>query len=382
MVPPTPASPARRVLILSFSPIASDARVLKQVALLAERYDVVTCGYGVAPIGVAEHIRVPDELAIWRYPRLAVVLRRYRSAYWGNAAIDFVRTALRGRRFDIVLADDVDAVPLALSLKPSCGVHADLHEYSPRQHDELPRFRWFVKPFIEWICRRYVTRAASTTTVSASIAREYERRFGFRPEVVTNAAPYVEAVPTPPHTPLRIVHSGAALRNRHLETLIDAITGARPGVTLDLFLTANDAAYLAELREIVAAADGRVRLHDPVPYAQLAETLRGFDIGIHVLPPVNVNNEWALPNKIFDYVQARLAVLVGPSPEMADYVRRYGIGVVTDGFGADDVRRAVDELDAAAVARMKAAASSSARELSSEDQVRVWDRAIAALAAR
>lgn len=370
------------MLILSFSPIAADARVLKQVALLTPRYEVVTCGYGVAPDGVAEHIRVPDELAIWRYPRLSVMLRRYRSAYWGNAAIHFARTALAGRRFDVVLADDVDAVPLALSLQPSCGVHADLHEYAPRQHDELRRFRWFVKPFIEWMCRRYVARAASTTTVSASIAREYERRFGFRPEVVTNAAPYVEAEPTPPHTPLRIVHSGAALRNRRLETLIEAVAGADSGATLDLFLTANDAAYLAELRDAVAATEGRVRLNDPVPYARLAETLRSFDVGIHVLPPVNVNNQWALPNKIFDYVQARLAVVVGPSPEMADYVRRYGLGVVTDGFGVDDVRRSIDGLDAAAVARMKAAAAAGARELSSEDQVRVWDRAIAALAAR
>lgn len=380
-MPPPPAPPLRRVLILSFSPIASDARVLKQVALLTRRYEVVTCGYGDAPAGVAEHVRIPDELPVWRYPRLRVVLRQYRSAYWRNAAVAYAREALRGRSFDIVLADDVDAVPLALSLRPSRGVHADLHEYSPRQHDEVPRFRWFVKPFIEWMCRRYVTKAASTTTVSASIAREYERRFGFRPEVVTNAAPYVDAEPTPPHTPLRIVHSGAALRNRHLGTLIEAVEGSRSGATLDLFLTRNDAAYLEELAQVAASSGGRIRLHEPVPYAQLAQTLRGFDVGIHVLPPVNVNNEWALPNKIFDYVQARLAVLVGPSPEMADYVRRYGIGVVADDFSAAAVTRAIDGLDAESVARMKDAASASARELSSEDQVAVWQRAIDALAA-
>ncbi len=369
------------MLILSFSPIASDARVLKQVALLRDEYEVTTCGYGEAPTGVADHVRIPDEFAIWRYPRLAVVLRQYRWAYRKNQAIASAAGQLAGRRFDVVLADDVDAVPLALSLAPVKGVHADLHEYSPRQHDESPRFRWFVRPFIEWMTRRYVARAASWTTVSSGIAREYERRFGFLPEIVTNAAPYADAEPTPVGEPLRLVHSGAALRNRHLGTLIDGVVGAASGATLDLYLTPNDEVYLAELRESAARAGGRIRLNAPVPYAELAETLRRFDVGVHVLPPVNFNNRWALPNKIFDYVQARLAVLVGPSPEMADYVRRYGIGAVASDFTAPALSEAIDALTAASVAAMKAASHASARELSSESQVAVWKRAIDALAA-
>lgn len=368
------------MLILSFSPIASDARVLKQVALLREGYRVTTCGYGPAPEGVEDHIRIPDDRQIWRYPRAAVMLRQYRRAYWGNAAIAFARDALRGRAFEVVLADDVDAVGLALALEPSGGVHADLHEYSPRQHEEVLRFRWFVAPFIEWMNRRFVARAASWSTVSEGIAREYARRFGFRPDVVTNAAPYVQASPTPVGTPIRLVHSGAALRNRHLGVLIDGVAGARSGATLDLFLTANDAAYLAELRAVVAGTGGRVRLHDPVPYAQLAATLRQYDVGVHILPPVNFNNRWALPNKIFDYVQARLGVIVGPSPEMAEYVRRYRIGAVTEDFSAEALSETIDALEPDAVAAMKAAADASARELSSESQVLVWKRAIDALA--
>ena len=47
-----------RVLILSFSPIASDARVLKQVRLFADRYDVTTCGFGPQPHPGVEHVQV------------------------------------------------------------------------------------------------------------------------------------------------------------------------------------------------------------------------------------------------------------------------------------------------------------------------------------
>ena len=368
----------RRLLILSFSPIASDARVLKQIELFRQEFDVVTCGYGPKPAGVTEHVAIPEDLAIWRYPKIPVIMRQYRRAYWGNQAIVAARDALQGRSFDVILADDVDTVGLALSLRPRGGVHADLHEYSPRQHDELLRFRVFVRPFMEWMCRAFVARAQSCSTVSEGISAEYQRRFGFRPDVVTNAAPFVDASPTPCHSPVRLVHSGAAMRNRHLNTLIDAVRKSR-NATLDLYLTPNDPEYLADLRRL-AAGEERVRIHDPVPYVQLAETLRAFDVGVHVLPPVNFNNLWALPNKIFDYVQARLGVVVGPSPEMARYIERYGLGAVTADFGADALANTIDEMTPGAVDEWKRSAHTHARELSSEAQVLIWKRAIDALA--
>jgi hypothetical protein len=370
----------RSLLIVSFSPIVSDARLLKQIAVFRDEYDIVTCGYGPAPEGVAEHISIPDELAVWRYPRLLVILRQYRRAYRGNAAIAAATRALAGRTFDVAIANDVDAVGVVLATGVRDGVHADLHEYSPRQHEELLRFRLFVKPFIEWMCRRHVARADSWTTVSAGLARAYEKRFGFRPDVVTNAAPYVDAEPTPCHRPLRLVHSGAALRNRHLGVLVDGVLAAREA-TLDLYLTPNDPGYLEELRAVAARSE-RITLHDPVPYRQLPETLRGYDVGVHILPPVNFNNRWALPNKIFDYVQARLGVICGPSPEMAEYVRRYGIGWVAEDFTAPALTRTIDALTPSAVDAAKAASHAHARELSSESQVAIWKRAVDALPPR
>tara|TARA_R100000365_G_C2748490_1_gene80166 strand:- start:3530 stop:4678 length:1149 start_codon:yes stop_codon:yes gene_type:complete len=369
------------VLIISFSPIAADARVLKQIAMLREDHTVTTCGYGPHPVGAAHHVQVPEDLAIWRYPRALVVGRQYSRAYWSNHAIAYAKDALRGRSFDVVLANDVDSVGLALEVPSRFGVHADLHEYSPRQHDEMLRFRLFVRPFVEWMCRRFVARAASWTTVSAGLAREYARVFGFTPEVVTNAAPYVALVPTKVERQIRVVHSGAALRNRHLAEIIAGVS-ATPDATLDLYLTPNDAGYLAEIRELASSSGGKVSLREPVPYAALARTLNEYDIGVHLLPPVNFNNRWALPNKLFDYVQARLGVIVGPSPEMADYVRRFQIGMVTDDFSAAALTSALETVSPDEVASWKHASHQRARDLSSESQVRVWRAAIDRLVTR
>ncbi|KAA9152746.1 glycosyltransferase family 4 protein [Microbacterium lushaniae] len=370
-----------RLLIISFSRIEADARVLKQVRRLSEDFEVHTVGYGAQVPEAVGHVRVPDEYPVWRYDRAAVILRRFTRAYWSNNAIAYAAAALRGSAWEVVLANDVDAVGLALAQDSAGGVHADLHEYAPRQKEDVWKWRVFVAPFVRWMCRRFVTQVDSVTTVGQGIADEYAREFGVKAGIVTNAAPYAQLSPTPVGTPLRLVHSGAALRDRNIGAVIDAAEATKTPVELALYLTPNDPDYLAELRER-AAASARVTLHDPVPYDALPQALNGHDVGVHLLPPVNFNNRWALPNKFFDYVQSRLGVVIGPSPEMTRELHAYGFGAVTEGFTAEDLTRLFDTLTPEDVARWKAAADAAAPRLSAQSQVEVWASAVSALVGR
>ena len=373
------------LLVLSFSPIASDARVLKQVRLFANRYDVTTCGYGPAPEGVVRHLQVPDEAVYWRKDPLALLTFRHRAVLARNAAIAAARPLLAGLSFDVVLADDVDAVPLALEVAPRlassrAAVHADLHEYAPAQNEELLRWRIFVAPYVRWLLRRFVTQAASVTTVAPGIAEAYEREHGLTTGVVVNAAPYAEREPGPVHAPVRLVHSGAGLANRFLDHLVDATERTSLDCTLDLYLVRNDPAYVDDLRARTAGS-ARVTVHDPVPYAELGDTLAAYDLGIYVLPEVNRNNAMALPNKIFDFVQARLGLVIGPNPEMARLVREHGLGAVASANTAEALAAALDDVTPDDVARWKAASHAAARALSAEEQSGAWARAVDAIAA-
>ncbi|WP_122260766.1 glycosyltransferase family 1 protein [Ornithinimicrobium cerasi] len=376
--------PRPRLLVIAFSPLRSDARVLRQVALFAERYAVTTLGYGEAPDGVVEHLRLPDDVVNWHKDRRLLAVRRFEAAYRSAPVVVAAEDLLEGRArtFDVVLADDIDTVPLALDLAPPAGVHADLHEYHPRQNEENPRWRFFVAPYYRWLVRTYGTRADSVTTVGEGIAREYRLRFGLRAGVVVNAPHLVDLGPTPvpDGAPLRLVHSGNAQRHR-LDVILEAMDLVSRPMTLDLYLMSNDPGYLEELRTRYAGSD-RVRLHPPVPPDQLPVTLNAHDVGVYVLPPVSFNHLWALPNKVFDFVQGRLALVVGPSPEMAALVRRHGVGVVTDDFTPAALARELDALTSADVRRFKAASDVAAHELCAERQVQGWSRAVDTLAAR
>lgn len=363
------------LLILSFSDISSDARVLKQVAEFARDFRVTTCGYGPKPQHAHRHIRVPDSKVFWAYDRIDLILRLYKRAYWSNAAVSFARDALAGERFDLVLANEIDAVPLALSLDPKFGVHADVHEYSPREKEDVLRWRLFVAPFRTWLSRKYLPLCSSVTTVNQGIADEYRKQFGFEADVVMNATPHHELAPTPVNRPIRLVHSGACLRDRDPMGMLEAVAATKNAVTLDLYLTPNDPGLLEEIR---SRADDlpNVTVHDPVPYRELVPTLNNYDVGISVLPPVNFNHVWALPNKLFDYVQARIGAIVGPSPEMARIVRAYEFGHVMAGFSRDDLTKAVDALTVEQVSVWKQYSNRAADPLSAGPQVKKWREAI------
>ncbi len=385
-------TPRPRILVLSFSPISRDPRVLRQIRLFREFADVVSCGYGETPEGVIEHIEVPASFKSWRvsYKKVASLLaaRLHSRLYFHSQRVRFVRDHIAPGSIDVVVANDAIAVPLALALRPRKGVHADLHEYAPKQGEDDRRWRLLVGPLMDWACRNYVTKADSVSTVSKGIAEEYASAYGIpEPSVVPNASAYVDGIkPTPVESPLRLVHTGAAGRVRRIEVMIDAVRLANemhPGTaTLDLVLVPGEQRYIDELTSKAATVpDGAIRMRTAVPFNQIVPMLQEYDVGFYLCPPSNFNMEHALPNKLFEFIQARLAIVIGPSPEMARVTNEYKLGKVADAFDAESAARVLVDLTAEEVAVMKKNADAAAFDLSAEKVTGPWIDAVKTLAA-
>ena len=214
--------PKPSLLILSFSPLVRDARLLKQINLFKEDYAVTTCGYGPQPVPGVEHIEIPIEQGMWNLNGRLITLKMYNRVYWSLDGVDWVWNKLKGRRFDAILANDYDTVPIAIRLKPRGGVHADLHEYAPSQGEENEAWARRIKPWREWVLRKYATQVKSGTTVAQGIADKYKATCGFSPALVANATPYAALHPSPVHTPLKLVHHGGANPNRGIDRMIEA----------------------------------------------------------------------------------------------------------------------------------------------------------------
>lgn len=363
----------KRLLIISFSNIATDPRVIKQVQLFVGKYEVTTCGFGETPPHVSKHIQLTDS-PYWKYSKIKLLTKLYKSNYWKNENVQGALKVLETQpKFDGIIANDIETVPLALKLKSKFGVHADLHEYSPKLHEEILLWRLAVAPFIKWLCRKYLPMTKSITTVSNAIALKYEKVFRLkRVSVVPNATAYNNIKPASSQGKIKLVHSGAALTNRGILELVRAVKQSRNDVSLDLYLMPNDPAYIELLKAEIKGTEN-IRLLDPVAYSKLIETLNLYDVGIHVIPPVNFNNKSALPNKFFDYVQARLGILIGPSREMLNLLEKYQLGLATEDFSVNAIASAIDSLTQEKVNLWKSNSDKAAMALSAEEQISNWE---------
>lgn len=371
----------KSVLLLCFSPLRRDPRVLRQLKILSEEYSVSTCGFGPAPDGVDEHYEIPSTKSGWwpkelRYAGAYLVSRNFGTFYRHEPRVRYVLENVPQGQFDIIIANDVNTVPLAQLLKPRGGVHADLHEWEPRLPGNGLNWRIMGLPYSRWHLRR-VKEVASVTTVAHGLAQAYRRRYGISAEVVTNAADYFEASPGTVGRPLRMVHSGGSNPSRRLDLMVDAMRGVE-GATLEFMLMPTGDGAVEALQEYAADVPN-VTFRDPVPYNQLVETLSAYDVGLFLLPPTNYNYEMALPNKLFEYVQARLAIVISPSPEMARIVKEHELGLVAEDFSAEAFRTALESLTQESVQKFKENSHKAARELSSETAVRPWLEAVRAI---
>ena len=135
-------------------------------------------------------------------------------------------------------------------------------------------------------------------------------------------------------------------------------------------LTKGDQIYYEQLKDHLKALP-RVKFIEPVSMDQVPHYLNQFDIGYYILPPVNFNTASALPNKLFEYVQARLCLAFGPSPEMKRIIRKYGIGIVSESFEIETMARALNELTLEQINQFKQQTHAVAKSLSAEENQRI-----------
>ncbi len=374
-----------RILCISFSDIRHDARVLRQVSVLAQFGEVTTLSYGAKPEGVDEHLEIDQRLPSLPQTPAGVAklaLRRFRSVMLDAPAVRRAKALLGDRRFDLVVANEARALPLAFEVGGSPKVWCDLHEWAPAERTHVLSWRLLVAPFMTWLCAEFLPRVDAATTINRSIGDLYLRDFGVRTEIVRNARPFVAGLgPTPLETGrVRLVHSGGAVPGRNIEAIIDAVDTLGDPYSLDLFLipSRQGDAYWQQLNDRIERSPNTT-LHPPVPPQDLPAALNPFDLGVFLLPPHTDNHRFMLPNKFFDFVQARIGMVYGTSVETDRLIAEHGLGVVTRGYTADDLVAALQAMTPDDLDGYKRAADAVAEAMSSESDVEVQASILARL---
>ena len=370
-----------RIALLACSPIARDSRVLKISATLSKHgFDVTIVGYGEAPPGLDARLisilepqpttahrvktaltRLPANMA----PSLALALH-YRSSGYRQ-----LLSALRSIEPDIIHANDWPTLPAAITLKceNGCPVLYDSHEFAQAEHEERLYWRIVSQRFVRAIEGGQIGHADAVTTVSEGIADALHQNceLSSRPTVIANY-PRFEAHPfKPTGDVLQLLYHGMLAPSRGLELLIDAATLIKRPVVLTIRGT-GPVGYVQSLKARAEVFGSCIRFEPPVAPSAVVRTAATADVGFVLPTPGSRQFNFSMPNKLFEYIMAGLAVVTGQGRDMNNLTKRTGCGFVTSATKPAQLAAEIDELTRAQIDQAKASSIDAGNTLSWDAQ--------------
>ena len=240
-------------------------------------------------------------------------------------------------RIDVFVANDLDTLPanfLAAKIKRKPLVY-DSHEY----FTEVPELigRPVVRSIWIGLEKLLVPRVDAAYTVCDSIAEVYHDLYQVDFKVVRNLpvcsasetiTPPMTSSPPMSDSPKIILYQGALNLGRGIEAAIRSMKFLEGA---ELWL-AGDGDLTNQLKQLVLESDlqTKVKFLGRMPLSELSRITRMADLGISLEEDLGLNYRFALPNKLFDYIQAGVPVLVSNLPEMKRIVDQYQIGVIAE----------------------------------------------------
>jgi glycosyltransferase involved in cell wall biosynthesis len=124
-----------------------------------------------------------------------------------------------------------------------------------------------------------------------------------------------------------LLYQGWMSKTRGLQNLVTAMSLVDESVHLVLM---GYGEIHSELQDIIAEhrLAGRVHILDAVPQNELLSWTCSADVGIIPYQPIDLNNYYCSPNKLFEFIQAKIPILANDLPFLRKIIAGHGFGVV------------------------------------------------------
>jgi glycosyltransferase involved in cell wall biosynthesis len=267
---------------------------------------------------------------------------------------------------DVYHSHDLNTLYVGAMCKRKTGARLvyDSHEL---QTERNRMTKWW-RRWAAWNEKRWLPYADGMIVASPSWIDINRQKYGKVPDASVSIinTPALETIDEPrdlrgeleiPEDAPILLYQGSIQENRGIEPAIDAITLLPKAVLVVIGYGYHRPTLEADVRK--RGLTERVKFYGPIPNDELLEWTAAADIGMCNIVNSSLSYYTSLPNKLFEYIIAGVAVIGSDSPEIGRIVQEEGVGEVADPVDAESLaaatRKILSDLDSYRAATKPAA---------------------------
>ena len=238
---------------------------------------------------------------------------------------------------DVYHSHDLNTLYVGAMCKKRTGARLvyDSHEL---QTERNRMTKWW-RRWAAWNERRWLPYADAMIVASPSWIEINRKKYGKVPDPSVSIINTPELVKIDEPMDLRgeldipedapiLLYQGSIQENRGIEPAIDAITLLPAAVLVVVGYGYHRPALEADVRK--RGLTDRVKFFGPIPNDELLAWTAAADVGLCNIVNSSLSYYTSLPNKLFEYIIAGIAVIGSDSPEIGRIVQEEGVGEVAD----------------------------------------------------
>ncbi len=255
------------------------------------------------------------------------------------------------RKADLLVSNDLDTIMpnyLVSKLKRIPLIY-DSHEL----FTEVPELvnNSFARNFWLKIEKAILPHLNFTATVNDSIAVVYKERYNVEMTVVRNIPERIsdsetrisrEELGLPENKKILIIQGSGINMHRGSEEAVEAMQWVEDALLL--IIGGGDVIPILKEKVQTLSLSEKVWFLSRQPYEKLLQYTRNADIGLSLDKDTNLNYRYSLPNKLFDYIQANIAVLASDLPEVKKVVLEFQVGEIVNDMNPEMLAQQINKL--------------------------------------